>query len=253
MGWLDGKVCVITGGAGSIGLATAKLFVAEGAKVALVDLATADLDRAAASLASDRVITIAADVTDAGETRAYVDKTVARWGKIDVLVSNAGNLGAVAPVTEFPEDKFDAVMAVHIRGAFLACKYGLPQMNDGGSLIITSSIVGLRGGGGGTLAYVTAKHAQVGLMRCVAREVAPRHIRVNTIHPGPVDNSFQLAVEDGIGALVGIDATKMLNEAIPLKRHARPDEIALSMLYLASDQSSFTTGTTLSVDGGLLL
>ncbi len=252
MGSLDGKTCVITGGAGSVGLASARLFVAEGAKVMLVDLREADLKRASDALNSPNVTIFAADVSKSDQTKAYIDATVAKFGKIDVLFSNAGNSGVVTPIEEYPEDVFDSVVAVHIRGAFLACKYGLPQMNDGGSIIITSSIVGVKGDGGGACAYVTVKHAQVGLMRSVAKGAARRGIRCNTLHPGPIDNEFQLNIEHGIGKMAGgIDATKMLDQAIPLHRHARPDEIAKSALFLASDQSSFTTGTTLMADGGM--
>jgi NAD(P)-dependent dehydrogenase (short-subunit alcohol dehydrogenase family) len=250
MALLQDKICVITGGAGSIGKASAQLFLAEGAKVMLVDLHETDLKRAVAELSSDKVAATAADVSKAAAVKAYVDATVARWGKIDVLFSNAGNAGAVTPVTEYPEDVFDDVLAVHVRGAFLACKYGLPAMRDGGSIIITSSIVGVRGDRGGSCAYVTAKHAQVGLMRSVAKGAAARRIRVNTLHPGPVDNEFQTAIERNISAMTGRDATAMLNQNIPLGRHAQADEIARSALYLASDMSSFTTGTTLMVDGG---
>ena len=137
-----------------------------------------------------------------------------------------------------------------MRGAFLACKYGLPRMNDGGSVIVTSSVVGAMGAPG-AVAYVTAKHAQVGLMRTVAKEAAARRIRVNTLHPGPIDNAFQARIEEGIGKMAGIDATRMLNDAIPLHRHAAPEEIARSALYLASDLSSFVTGSVLMADGGL--
>jgi NAD(P)-dependent dehydrogenase (short-subunit alcohol dehydrogenase family) len=250
MGILEGKVCVITGGAGSLGLASARVLQHEGAKTMLVDLDDTDLRRASATLDPDKTATTIADVTVAKQVQNYLDRTVQKWGKIDVLFSNAGNAGVVAPVTEYPDDIFDQVIAVHVRGAYLACKYGLPNMKDGGSIIITSSIVGVRGGGGGTVAYVTAKHAQVGLMRDVAREAAPRGIRVNTLHPGPIDNDFQLGLEQGISKLIGRDATRMLNDSTPLHRHAMPDEVARSVLYLASDLSSFTTGTTLMVDGG---
>ena len=198
MGLLERKVCVITGGAGSVGLASAQAFVREGAQVMLVDLRESDLDRAARMVASPNAVTYAADVSQIADTKAYIDATVARWGKIDVLFSNAGTSGVVAPVPDYPEDVFDSVIAVHVRGAFLACRYGLPRMNDGGSIIITSSIVGLRGDGGGACAYVTAKHAQVGLMRSVAKGAARRNIRVNTLHPGPIDNEFQLGIERGI-------------------------------------------------------
>jgi NAD(P)-dependent dehydrogenase (short-subunit alcohol dehydrogenase family) len=251
MPMLESKVCVVTGGAGSIGLASARLFLKEGAKVMLVDLEQADLDKALTSLASKDVDAVAADVGDAATTKAYIERTVARFGPIDVLFSNAGNQGPVVPVTEYPEDAFDAQIRVHVRGAFLACKYGLPAMRDGGSVIITSSVVGAMGAPG-VVAYVTAKHAQVGLMRSVAKEAARRRIRVNTLHPGPVDNSFQARIEENIGKMAGgIDATKMLNEAIPLHRHASPDEIARSALYLASDMSSFVTSSTLMADGGM--
>jgi NAD(P)-dependent dehydrogenase (short-subunit alcohol dehydrogenase family) len=218
----------------------------------IVDLREADLARAASGIGSANVATFSADVSKSEDVKGYLAATVQKFGKIDVLFSNAGNQGVVTPVPDYPDDVFDSVIAVHVRGAFLACKYGLPQMNDGGSIIITSSIVGVKGDGGGAVAYVTAKHAQVGLMRSVAKGAARRNIRVNTLHPGPIDNEFQLRIEDGIGKLMGgKDATAMLNEVIPLHRHARPDEIARSALYLASDQSSFTTGTTLMVDGGM--
>ena len=250
MALLQDKVAIITGGAGSIGLASARLFLAEGAKVMLVDRDAAALGRATQGLGGGAAASFAADVADAGQSKAYIDATVRRWGKIDVLFSNAGNAGVVAPVTDYPEDIFDQVIAVHVRGAFLACKYGLPAMNDGGSIIITSSIVGVRGDRGGSCAYVTAKHAQVGLMRSVAKGAAARRIRVNTLHPGPVDNEFQTAIERNISAMTGRDATAMLNAGIPLQRHATAEEIARSALYLASDMSSFTTGATLMVDGG---
>ncbi len=250
MGLLDDRVCLITGGAGSLGLASARRFVAEGARVMLSDLSQASLDRAIAGLPGDRVATFAADVADPGAVRALIAATVERFGPIDVLFSNAGIQGVVAPATDYPEDVFAQVLSVHVTGAFLVCKYGLPQMRDGGSVIVTSSVVGAQAAPG-SIAYATAKHAQVGLMRTLAREVAARGIRVNTLHPGPIDNDFQSEIERGIGKMAGIDATAMLNQMIPLQRHASPDEVAGSVLYLASDLSGFVTGTTLMVDGGL--
>ena len=247
---LERKTCIVTGGAGSLGLACARLFLAEGANVTLVDLSMASLETAAEGLPRDRILLIAADVSDRAETQRYVGETVARFGPIDVLVSNAGNFGAVAPIADYPDDVFDAVQAVHVKGAFLAAKHAVPAMRDGGSIVITSSVAATRGDAG-VYAYITAKHAQVGLMRCLAKELAPRRIRVNAIHPGPIDNGFQLAVEQGLEAAIGEDGTEFFNRMIPLGRHGTPDEIARSVLYLASDQSSFVTGTTLMVDGGM--
>ncbi|MCT7665259.1 SDR family NAD(P)-dependent oxidoreductase [Shinella kummerowiae] len=250
MALLDRKTCIITGGAGSIGLATARLFLAEGANVVLVDLDRDTLDSAAAGLPEDRVALAAADVTDAASTRAYVDLAVSRFGGIDVLFSNAGIFGIVAPIADYPVDLFDRVQAVHVRGAFLAAQQAVPHMRRGGSIVITSSVAATRGDAG-VYAYITAKHAQTGLMRCLAKELALRGIRVNTVNPGPVDNGFQLAVEQGLGAAIGADGTEFFNGLIPMGRHANPEEVARSVLYLASDQSSFVTGTMLMVDGGM--
>jgi NAD(P)-dependent dehydrogenase (short-subunit alcohol dehydrogenase family) len=250
MGALSGKVCIITGGVGSVGAATARLSLAEGASVMLVDLKADDLGRVAATLDNPRVAVCAADVTRADNVAGYVAATLKCFGKIDVLLSNAGTFGVVAPIEQYPEDVFNAVYAVHVRGAFLAAKHVVPAMAGGGSIVITSSVAATRGDPG-VYAYITAKHAQVGLMRCLAKELAPRGIRVNTIHPGPIDNDFQLNVENGLSQAIGRNGTDFFNEIVPMHRHASADEIARSVLYLASDQSSFTTGAMLMVDGGM--
>ena len=252
MGMLDGKVCIITGGAGSVGLASASLFLREGAKVMLVDNNQESLTRAVETLkgGADVVGTVKADVSSTSETQDYINRTVAKWGKIDVLFSNAGISGITRPIIDFPEEIFDAVMAVNIRGSFLACKYSLPQMNDGGSIIITSSIMGVTSSPN-ACAYATSKHALVGLMRTVAKEVAVRRIRVNILAPGPIDNSFQTEIEKRISAVTGQDGTAMINARIQLGRHARPEEIARTALFLASDQSSFSTGSIFMADGGM--
>src|SRR5271156_837537 len=207
---LEGKTCIVTGGAGSIGLATARLFLAEGARVMLADLAEGALKAALDGLDPTRVAIVATDVAHGDSVRRCVEATVSRWGKIDVLFSNAGNFGAVAPIESYPEDVFDAVYAVHVKGALLMAKYAVPQMNDGGSIVITSSVAGTRGDPG-VYAYITAKHAQVGLMRCLAKELAPRRIRVNTVHPGPIENTFQQAVESDLGKLIQRDGAAFFN------------------------------------------
>lgn len=249
---LQDKVCLVTGAAGSIGLASSELFLREGGKLMLVDRDEAGLAIARAALGAHtpNMDGVAADVADATAMRDCIGRTVSRWGRIDVLFCNAGLSGVIRPVTEYPEDVFDAVMAVNVRACFLACKYGLPQMNDGGSIIMTSSVVGVTSDPG-ICAYATSKHAVIGLMRSVAKEAAPRRIRVNAIAPGPIDNAFQKNIETGIGAAIGRDAGKLLDALIPLRRHGRAEEIARAALFLASDQSSFTTGSVLMADGGM--
>jgi NAD(P)-dependent dehydrogenase (short-subunit alcohol dehydrogenase family) len=250
MGALQGKVCLITGGAGSLGRAVAKLFADEGAKLVLSDLDESALANAREEIGNKQTVTVSGDVTRAEDAERMVETAIAAFGRLDVVVSNAGNFGTVAPIGEYPEEVFDAVYRVHVKGAFLLAQAAVPKMADGGSIIIMSSVAGTRGDPG-VYGYITAKHAQIGLMRCLAKELAPRHIRVNTLNPGPVANSFQGAVEADLSGIIGRDGTEFFNEIIPLGRHAEPEEIARSALYLASDQSSFTTGTTLMVDGGM--
>jgi NAD(P)-dependent dehydrogenase (short-subunit alcohol dehydrogenase family) len=250
MGQLDGKVCIVTGAAGSIGADTARLMLAEGGKVMLVDKSAEGLERLAAGLPTERIATAIADVAQTEQVKAFVDATVAKWGAIDVLFSNAGNDGPLIPTVDYPEDIFDQIIATHVRGCFLVCKYTLPKMKDGGSVVITSSITGVKGVAG-NCSYVAAKHALVGLMRCLAKEMAPRRIRVNTVNPGPIDNEFMRTAERSMSKMLGRDAGAMFDQIIPLGRHGRVEEVARAVLFLASDQSSYTTGSTLMVDGAL--
>lgn len=250
MGQLDGKVCIVTGAAGSIGAETARLMLAEGGRVMLVDKSADRLATLAREMPSDRIATATADVAQADQVRSFVDATVARWGAVDVLFSNAGNDGPLIPTVDYPEDIFDQIIATHIRGGFLVCKYTLPKMKDGGSVVITSSITGVKGVAG-NCSYVAAKHALVGLMRCLAKEMAPRRIRVNTVNPGPIDNEFMRTAERSMSKMLGRDAGAMFDQMIPLGRHGRVEEVARAVLFLASDQSSYTTGSTLMVDGAL--
>lgn len=250
MGILDGKVCVVTGAAGSLGLASVRLFAQEGARVMLVDRDRDALAAALKTLPEGRATAMLADVSDARDTVAYVSATVARWGPIDVLFSNAGISGLIRPVTDYPEEVFDQVMAVNLKSSFLACKHALPQMRDGGSIVMTSSVVGVTSDPG-ISAYAASKHALIGLMRTVAKEVAVRRIRVNVVAPGPIDNEFQREVESGLSEALGTDAGRFLDSIIPLGRHARAEEVARTVLFLASEQSAFTTGSVIMADGGM--
>jgi len=246
---LRGKAAFITGGEGSLGLATARAFVAEGARVFLAGLSPLDLASGAASLGSPQAWAVA-DVTDSSQVKSALATAVALFGRLDVVVSNAGIAGVIAPVADYPEDVFDQVLAVHVRGGFLVCKHAMPYLARGASVVLMSSVVGLTSDPG-ICAYATAKHALVGLMRTLAKEAAPQGIRVNSMHPGPVDNEFQHRIEIAATGESLAGAESVFNRYIPLARHAAPQEVARAMVFLASDESSFVTGATLAVDGGM--
>jgi NAD(P)-dependent dehydrogenase (short-subunit alcohol dehydrogenase family) len=249
-GRLEGKAALITGGAGSIGLATAAAFVAEGASVLITDLDRDALVAAVASLGSDAVSWRVADVTVEAEVEAAVGEAVSRFGKLDVAFANAGIFGAAAPLVEYPVDVFQRVLTVNVVGSMLVAKHAMRVMERGASLIINSSVVGLTSAPG-IAGYATSKHALVGLMRTAAKEMAPKGVRVNSVHPGPTDNEFQHRIEvQETGASVE-EATKIFDAMIPLGRHATAAEVAATVVFLASDESSFITGHTLTVDGGL--
>jgi NAD(P)-dependent dehydrogenase (short-subunit alcohol dehydrogenase family) len=250
MARLEDKVTLITGGESGIGLATARLFVAEGARVHLVGLDAERLATAVAELGDDRASSAVADVTDETAVVAAIAAGVERHGRLDVLFSNAGISGAVAPIVEYPSDVFARTIAVHILGAFHVIKHGAPHVPDGGSIIITSSVTGLIGPPG-VAAYVAAKHGQVGLMRTAAKELAERRIRVNTLHPGPTSTPFQDDIEMRATGQGQEDAARIFDGLIPLGRHATPEEVAHAVLYLASDESAMVTSHTLSIDGGM--
>jgi NAD(P)-dependent dehydrogenase (short-subunit alcohol dehydrogenase family) len=250
MARLDEKVALITGGESGIGLACARLFVAEGARVHLAGLMKDRLEAAATEFGPDAASWSVTDVTEEDQVVAALEQAVGRFGRLDVLFSNAGISGEIAPIVEYPADVFRRVLDVHVLGAFLLLKHGLPVLAEGGSVIINSSVVGLTSDAG-ICAYATAKHAQVGLMRTAAKEMAGRGIRVNTVHPGPTDTDFQRAIETTATGAAPDVAARLFDARIPLGRHASPEEIARSVLYLASPDSSFVTGSTLTVDGGM--
>jgi NAD(P)-dependent dehydrogenase (short-subunit alcohol dehydrogenase family) len=249
MGRLEDKAAVITGAAGSIGAATARRFVAEGARVVLADLDGDALDALAREL-GDAALAVPGDVTVGADVARAVRTAVERSGGLDIAFANAGIFGEVANIVDYPDDVFDRVLAVNVRGPFLVAKHALAAMRDGGSLIINSSVVGLTADPG-IVAYATSKHALVGLMRTAAKEVAGRGIRVNTLHPGPVDNAFQHRIETVATGEPEAGAAAIFEQMIPLGRHAAPDEVASAVLFLASDESAFLTGATVPLDGGM--
>jgi len=247
---LENKIAIITGGAGSIGKITAKLFLEEGAKVMLVDLSEDILKEAVSELNSEHAKYCVADVSKSTDVENYVNETVKSFGKIDVFFNNAGIEGEVVPITDFPEEIFDKVISVNVKGAWLGNKYILPQLNDGGSIIMTSSVSGILGSVNFS-AYITSKHAVVGIMRATAIEAAPRNIRVNSIHPGPVDNRMMRSIEEGEVAGHAEEVKKHLENSIPFGRYAEPLEVAKLVLFLASNDSQYITGSIHVIDGGM--
>jgi NAD(P)-dependent dehydrogenase (short-subunit alcohol dehydrogenase family) len=173
---------------------------------------------------------------------------IGAWGQLGVLFSNAGVNGTNAPITDYPEDIFDYVIAVNVKGSFLACKFAIPHMTFGDGIIATSSIMGVQARFN-SVRYIISKHALVSMVQCVAREVVGKNIRVNILAPEPIDNEFRNTIKDRISKTMGIDATAMLNQMIPLGRHAQPNEVTKSVLFLTSDQISFSTGSVFMADG----
>jgi NAD(P)-dependent dehydrogenase (short-subunit alcohol dehydrogenase family) len=249
---LDGKVAIVTGGAGGIGQATARLFADEGARVLLVDVDATALAAAVAAIGDEWVSSVVADVSDAAATAGYVQAAVDRYGRLDVLFANAGIEGVVAPITDYPDDLFDRVLAVNVRGVWLGVKAAMAQMQQhgGGSIVITSSIGGVRGSP--LLApYVISKHAVVGLMRSAALAGAAHGIRVNTINPAPIETRMMRSIEAGWTPDAPERAKQEREARIPLHRYGLPEEVARLVLFLASDESSFCTGGVYMIDGGL--
>lgn len=250
---LRDRIAVITGAAGGIGLASARRFLSEGAAgVHLVDVNEGQLAQAAASLDPERVSYSVADVSKDADVARYTREAVERFGRIEILFLNAGIEGEIRPMTEYPEDTYDRVMGVNVKGVWLGMKHGFPALREagGGSVIITSSVGGLMGWPG-LGAYIASKHATVGLMRTGAKEGAADGIRVNSIHPSPVDNRMMRAIEAGMAPGAESEARKGFEQAVPLGRYGTNEEMADAALFLASDESRYITGSALPVDGGM--
>ncbi|WP_108484321.1 SDR family NAD(P)-dependent oxidoreductase [Oceaniglobus ichthyenteri] len=250
---LQDKIALITGGAAGIGLETARLFLEHGAKVALIDLKDDDLSAAADTLnAGDDVLCVAADVSSAEDSARYVKAVLDRFGQIDVFFNNAGIEGKVAPLVDQKIEDFDRVMSVNVRGAFLGLQHVMPAMIErkSGSIINMSSIAGLQGSAN-VAPYITSKHAIVGLTRAAAIEAAAANVRVNSVHPSPINTRMMRSLEEGFSPGHGDETQKQLAASIPLARYGESIDVANLVLFLASDESAFITGGQYPVDGGL--
>ena len=251
MGKLENKIAIITGGAAGIGRAAAKLFIQEGAQVMLVDRDESALKSVAAELGETKAAFVVGDVGDPGINQAFVSATIDRFGSIDIALLNAGIEGMIKPIVDYSVDIFDNVIKINVRGVFLGLKAIMPEMRkNGGSIVITSSTGGIRAIGGMS-AYVTSKHAVIGLMRTAAVEGAAANIRVNAVNPSPVNTRMISSIESQAGLLTDENSIPPMARHTPLQRYGEPEEVAQLMLFLSSDDSSFCTGGVYMVDGGV--
>jgi len=252
VGRLDGKVAVITGGAGGIGISAANLFLREGAEVLLVDLSEDALSDAVQGLESNRVSAFVADVTSKADNQAMIAAAQERYGGVDIFLANAGIEGDVRPLVDYDEARFDQVISVNVKGVFLGLQAAVPALGKrgGGSIVITSSVAGVKGSPG-IGPYCASKHAVIGLMKSAAQEYAAQNIRVNTVNPSPVETRMMRSLEAGLAPGDADRAKARMASAIPMHRYGEPDEIAKVMLFLASDESSWVTGAVHMADGGM--
>jgi NAD(P)-dependent dehydrogenase (short-subunit alcohol dehydrogenase family) len=246
---LTDKVAIVTGASSGIGRATALLFAREGAKLVVGARRRAELDALVAEIrqAGGIAVAEAGDVRDEAFAESLVALALDRFGGLDIAFNNAGTLGAMGPTPEIALGGWQETLETNLTGAFLAAKHQLPAMlqRGSGSLIFTSTFVGYTAGMPGVAAYAASKAGLIGLTQALAVEFGPRGIRVNAILPGGTDTPMARQMN---GTAEALDFVRSLHA---LKRMALPDEQARSVLYLASDASSFTTGTALLVDGGV--
>jgi len=249
MGELDGKVAVVTGGASGLGAATARLFVAEGARVVIADLNTDGGEALAAEL-GDSAEFRTVDVSQESDVALAVDEACDRWGNLDVMFNNAGFGGVRGPIETISEDDYDITMDVLLKGVFFGIKHAAPRMKaqGSGSIINTASVAGLLAGESPHL-YSVAKAAVIHLTKTVALELGEYQVRVNAICPGVIATPLAAGprtIRDG--KLDKFRENVGRNQVIG--RVGEPEDIANAALYLASDRSSFITGTAHVVDGG---
>jgi NAD(P)-dependent dehydrogenase (short-subunit alcohol dehydrogenase family) len=245
---LENKVAVITGGNSGIGLATAREFKINGARLAIFGRNRKTLDQAATALGND-VLAIEGDVRKLEDIDRLFQQSGKRFGKIDILVVNAG-IAKFAPVESLSEELFDELCDIHFKGTFFTVQKALPYLRDGASVVLVSSCDADKQARVGTSIYTAAKAAVRALARSISVELLPRRIRVNVLSPGMIETPI-LSREGGPPGKTPEEIAAGITKIIPMKRRGTPEEMAKAMLFLASDDSSYCLGSELLADGGL--
>jgi len=247
VGRLDGKVALITGAAGGMGLAASRLFVEEGARVVMTDVAE-DAGRAAAEEIGQGAAFTRADVSTSADAEAMVRFAVETFGGLHVVYNNAGVvLANDVGVVETDEETWDRTMAINLKGVWLGCKFGIPAIieSGGGSIINVASFVALMGAATAQIAYTATKGGVLSMTREIAVEYARRGVRANALCPGPIETPLLLQ-------LFADEAAKQRRLVhVPMGRLGQAEEVVRAALWLASDESSFMTGAAMVVDGGI--
>ncbi len=243
---LEGKVAVITGGNSGIGLATAKVFRDEGARVAIAGRSSKTLEQAAKALGPETVA-VQADVSKIADIDRLFADVAKKLGKIDVLFVNAG-IGKFVPVTEATEQHFDEIFDTNVKGAYFTIQRAIPHLNDGASIILNASVADSIGMPGASV-YSASKAALRSFARTVAAELVDRRIRVNVVSPGPIETP--IIERMGLPKAAQEEILSGLIAKVPMKRVGQADEVARTVLFFATPDSSFITGTELNVDGGM--
>ncbi len=244
---LLGKVVIITGASSGIGRATAKLFAVEGGRIIVTARRQHELDTLVEeiTLAGGNAKALAGNITNESHAKALVEFAVKEYGGLDIAFNNAGILGASSAISDLSLEAWNETISTNLTSAFLGAKYQLPALGSGGSLIFTSSFVGYTVGMPQMADYSASKAGVIGLVKALASEYGSTGIRVNALVPGGVDTPMSEAFG------TSPEVTEFVKQMHALKRIATAEEIARSALYLASDASSFTTGTAMLVDGGV--